>query len=187
MPQTILLLPGVGAQGGSVADLDARVHERPGERARQRVALGQLRVPRERATTSARRQAPRRRGSSRRSGPPRAGSAPGDDWRRYAAPAAFLLAVTIAVVLIRSGLRAPARRRRPRRDRRLRSRCDDAGRRRRSPARTRSGAAILDRARGRHVRGDRDEDRCPASRRSSGSTRTSSSTSLFIGEKLRIE
>jgi LysM repeat protein len=26
------------------------------------------------------------------------------DWRRYAAPAAFLLAVTIAVVLIRSGL-----------------------------------------------------------------------------------
>jgi LysM repeat protein len=27
-----------------------------------------------------------------------------DDWRRYAAPAAFLLAVTIAVVLIRSGL-----------------------------------------------------------------------------------
>jgi LysM repeat protein len=27
-----------------------------------------------------------------------------DDWRRYAAPAAFLLAVTIAVVLIRSGI-----------------------------------------------------------------------------------
>ena len=27
-----------------------------------------------------------------------------DDWRRYLAPAAFLLAVTIAVVLIRSGL-----------------------------------------------------------------------------------
>ena len=26
------------------------------------------------------------------------------DWRRYAAPAAFLLAVTIAVVLVRSGL-----------------------------------------------------------------------------------
>jgi LysM repeat protein len=26
------------------------------------------------------------------------------DWRRYAAPAAFLLAVTIAVVLIRSGI-----------------------------------------------------------------------------------
>src|SRR5205823_6568206 len=27
-----------------------------------------------------------------------------DDWRRYAAPAAFLLAVTIAVVLVRSGM-----------------------------------------------------------------------------------
>jgi LysM repeat protein len=27
-----------------------------------------------------------------------------DDWRRYVAPAAFLLAVTIAVVLIRSGI-----------------------------------------------------------------------------------
>ena len=27
-----------------------------------------------------------------------------DDWRRYAAPAAFLLAVTVAVVLIRSGV-----------------------------------------------------------------------------------
>ena len=26
------------------------------------------------------------------------------DWRRYAAPAAFLLAVTVAVVLVRSGL-----------------------------------------------------------------------------------
>ena len=29
---------------------------------------------------------------------------PRDEWRRYAAPAAFLLAVTIAVVLVRSGL-----------------------------------------------------------------------------------
>ena len=29
-----------------------------------------------------------------------------DDWRRYAAPAAFLLAATIAVLLIRSGLQA---------------------------------------------------------------------------------
>ena len=27
-----------------------------------------------------------------------------EDWRRYAAPAAFLLAVTIAVALVRSGL-----------------------------------------------------------------------------------
>ena len=29
---------------------------------------------------------------------------PQQDWRRYAAPAAFLLAVTIAVALVRSGL-----------------------------------------------------------------------------------
>lgn len=29
-----------------------------------------------------------------------------DDWRRYVAPAAFLLAVTIAVILIRSGMDA---------------------------------------------------------------------------------
>lgn len=29
-----------------------------------------------------------------------------DEWRRYAAPAAFLLAATIAVLLIRSGLQA---------------------------------------------------------------------------------
>lgn len=29
-----------------------------------------------------------------------------DDWRRYAAPAAFLLAATIAVLFIRSGLEA---------------------------------------------------------------------------------
>ena len=29
---------------------------------------------------------------------------PPEDWRRYVAPAAFLLAVTIAVVLVRSGL-----------------------------------------------------------------------------------
>jgi LysM repeat protein len=31
---------------------------------------------------------------------------PGEDWRRYVAPAAFLLAATIAILLIRSGLRA---------------------------------------------------------------------------------
>jgi LysM repeat protein len=31
---------------------------------------------------------------------------PRDDWRRYVAPAAFLLAATIAILLIRSGLQA---------------------------------------------------------------------------------
>jgi len=30
------------------------------------------------------------------------------DWRRYAAPAAFLLAVTVAVALVRSGLEHPS-------------------------------------------------------------------------------
>jgi LysM repeat protein len=31
-----------------------------------------------------------------------------DDWRRYVAPAAFLLAATLAVVLVRSGMHAGA-------------------------------------------------------------------------------
>jgi LysM repeat protein len=31
---------------------------------------------------------------------------PREDWRRYAAPAAFLLAATIAILLIRSGLQS---------------------------------------------------------------------------------
>jgi LysM repeat protein len=31
---------------------------------------------------------------------------PREDWRRYVAPAAFLLAATIAILLIRSGLQA---------------------------------------------------------------------------------
>ena len=35
MPRTILLLPGVGAQGGTVADLGSRIPERPRERARR--------------------------------------------------------------------------------------------------------------------------------------------------------
>jgi LysM repeat protein len=31
---------------------------------------------------------------------------PGEEWRRYVAPAAFLLAATVAVLLVRSGLQA---------------------------------------------------------------------------------
>ena len=31
---------------------------------------------------------------------------PSEDWRRYVAPAAFLLAATVAILLIRSGLQA---------------------------------------------------------------------------------
>jgi LysM repeat protein len=33
-----------------------------------------------------------------------------DDWRRYVGPAAFLLAVTIAVVLVRAGMNAGSKR-----------------------------------------------------------------------------
>jgi len=36
---------------------------------------------------------------------------PREDWRRYVAPAAFLLAATIAIVLIRSGLQSGASKR----------------------------------------------------------------------------
>ena len=46
MPQAVLLLPGVGAQGATPGRPRARVHERPGERARRRVPLGHLRLPR---------------------------------------------------------------------------------------------------------------------------------------------
>ena len=45
MPQAVLLLPGIGAQGAKAGRPRARVHERPGERARQRLALGHLRLP----------------------------------------------------------------------------------------------------------------------------------------------
>ena len=44
MPRTILLLPGVGAQGALGRRPGARVPERPGERARLGLALGHLRV-----------------------------------------------------------------------------------------------------------------------------------------------
>ncbi len=36
---------------------------------------------------------------------------PPEDWRRYVAPAAFLLAATIAILLIRSGLQSGTSRR----------------------------------------------------------------------------
>ena len=65
-----------------------------------------------------------------------------DDWRRYVGPAAFLLAVTIAVVLIRSGMNAgssnPARP--PRRPRARRTA------RRPTPPRTPARPALLDRS-----------------------------------------
>ena len=43
MPRAVLLLPGVGAQGGRPEDLAPAFSRRPGERARLRLALGHLR------------------------------------------------------------------------------------------------------------------------------------------------
>ena len=60
MPQAVLLLPGVGAQGATPGRPRARVHERPGERARQRLALGDLRLPRDRRRLPRPPPAPRR-------------------------------------------------------------------------------------------------------------------------------
>ena len=47
LPRAVLLLPGVGAQGATAARRRARVHERPRERARHRLAVGDLRLPRQ--------------------------------------------------------------------------------------------------------------------------------------------
>ena len=85
MPRTILLLPGVGAQGGAVADLGRAFQSGPASAlvaASRSVIYAFREIGR---ATSGRRRAPRRRGSSARSGPPPAGSAH-DDWRRYVAP-----------------------------------------------------------------------------------------------------
>ncbi len=52
-----------------------------------------------------RREAPGRGRRARRTNRPAERPKPKSDWTRYAAPAAFLLAATIAILLIRSGLR----------------------------------------------------------------------------------
>src|SRR5207248_8393294 len=81
----------------------ARLHERAGQRPRGGVAIDHLRLPQRRRRLA--------RGRRRCGGTPRAR---GLDrlrlvTRRYAAPAAFLLAVTIAVLAIHYGLqRGPA-------------------------------------------------------------------------------
>ena len=62
MPQAVLLLPGIGAQGATPADVARRVHERASERARACVALGDLRVSRRRRRLA--------QGGSRRGGAP---------------------------------------------------------------------------------------------------------------------
>src|SRR5205085_3058326 len=94
-----------GCTGRIALRPDARVPQRPCERSRPRLALSDLRVPRHGLRLS--------RGGRRRGGPAQARDlgrirlvVPRDHWRRFVAPAAFLLAATIAVLLIRSGLRA---------------------------------------------------------------------------------
>ena len=103
MPRSILLLPGRRRAGRQARRPGPRVPERAGERARRRLALGHLRVPRRRLGLS--------RGGGRRGRAPEARGlgrirlvVPRGDWRRFVAPAAFLLAATVAVLLIRSGL-----------------------------------------------------------------------------------
>ena len=105
MPQAVLLLPGIGAQGGDAGRSRPRVHERPGERARQRLAVGHLRLARHRRATTARPPAPRPPASARRSGRCPAGSASRNArGGSYAAPVAFLLAATLVVVFLRTTL-----------------------------------------------------------------------------------
>ena len=113
MPQAIILLPGRRRAGRDPGRRRARVHERAGERARQCVAVGDLRLPRRARTTGGRPRRARRRGCPPRSGRRRAGDARparGRRGARVAAPIAFLLVVTVALLLVRSGLRddAPA-------------------------------------------------------------------------------
>ena len=103
LPQSVLLLPGVGAQA-QPGRCRARLHERARERTRDGIALRDLRVPRgERGLALG--------------GGCRGGASPLRDLvglrlvmrghatlARYAAPAAFLLAATIAVLLVRAAL-----------------------------------------------------------------------------------
>ena len=64
MPQAIILLPGRRRPGRDPGRRRPRLHERAGERARQRVALGDLRLPRRRGRLACGRREPRRPGSA---------------------------------------------------------------------------------------------------------------------------
>ena len=163
MPQPILLLPGIGAQGGTPGRRRARVHERPGERARLGVALGDLRVPRGLGRLA--RRCGRRGRAAARGDLGRLRLVAAATRRGCAAPAAFLAGVTVAVLLVAE---RPARRdheharRRPSPPRRSRRRRPGARRRRPPPK-----AVYVDRAVRRHVR---PRSRSTTTRRSSGSS-----------------
>ena len=107
-----------------------------------------------------------------------------DDWRRYVGPAAFLLAVTIAVVLIRSGMNAGS---------------SNPGRTASAPARTNAGTTTVGRAaqagRGKRFWTVQAGDTFSVISRKTGVAVATiarlnpkaSSTSLFIGERIRIK
>ena len=89
MPQAVLLLPGIGAQGATPADVARAFTSGPAERARDRLARGHLRLPRRRSDwrDAAAAEAARLRAEVWAS---RAGDARRGRLARYAAPAAFL-------------------------------------------------------------------------------------------------
>ena len=106
MPQAILLLPGIGAQGATPGRRRARLHERAGERARPRLARGHLRVPRRRRRLAQGRgrrggAAPRRGLDRVRDGRPGPHRASG---RAPRAPLAFFVAATLLVLLVQRAL-----------------------------------------------------------------------------------
>src|SRR4029077_4427210 len=120
MPRSILLLPGVGAQGGRPADLTRAFQSGPASAlvAASRSVIYAFRDTGSDSCEAAGAQcAPPQRGLGLSRGGGRRGRAPEarglgrirlvvrrGDWRRFVAPAAFLLAATVAVLLIRSGL-----------------------------------------------------------------------------------
>ena len=110
LPRAILLLPGVGAQGATPADVARAFTSGPASALGERLARRDLRLPRlrdglaERSRSRGVEVRPRSVGRVRlvRSRPvdPRRR----EQLTRYGAPAAFLAAVTIAVILIKAGL-----------------------------------------------------------------------------------
>ena len=129
LPQAVLLLPGVGAQGATPADV-ARAFTSGPASALVTASRSVIFAYRAGARTGARRPAPRPRGCAGGLGGLRLVSARRTPAGAVAAPVAFLLAVTIAVVLVRAALD------RRRRGRRRRGHDDGAGDDRRRAART---------------------------------------------------
>ena len=188
MPRTIMLLPGVGAQGASVAELARAFTSGPASALVNASRVGDLRLPH-----GGHRLPQRRR---RRSGPP-----PRGDLGRGG------LVKTRRLAAVRGTRGLPARgddRGRPR-PRRLRVRPRHAARRddpRHADANrphdagqnhddeeaaAEAGAAVHHRAGGRHLQRHRQADAACPSPRSSSSTRRSPRRRLHIGQRIRIK